>query len=753
MEPLTAGTELAGRFRLIRAVGRGALGEVWLAEDLAAGRRVALKFPLRDAALAILREGFSRTAKLVHPAIVRLYEFIDQPRPALVMQFVEGSDAGALRGAGFRTILAALGVVAEALEYAHRQGVVHRDLKPANILHDQQGRLLLTDFGAAAGGGTLPAMSPQQLDGAPPVVSDDVYGFGALLYELLAGEPLFHPEVTPERIRSVVPQIPRTDLSGEPLPQPLRRLLGALLEKSPVQRPPGMAAVRDALEQILHDFPELPAARAAAAVIEPLARERMPAPAPATASGAGLPARLVFAALVVLVGLAAVVVFYLPVLVRERTPAVIATVAPSPVAPPVATEPAAAVPQDEIDEALGAFLRQDDELRKLNAERWAGEEWTKLRRLAEEGDAAYRRRESAATLDLYRQAGATAGQLLARAPVVLEEALREGRKALAAGDETAAQARFEMALAIDTGHVEARRGLERAKNLPGLRALLTQATSAEAAGNTTADRNAALGFYRQAAALDPESAEAAAGVARLQGGLAADAFATQMARGFAAQARGDFEAAADAFSAALRVRPGDAQAQSALTQLQADQQLARLVGLQQQAGALEKEERWNEALSRYESVLAVDPALVTAQEGAARARTRLDLDRRMRTEITSADRFNDDAVLARARSTLAAARAIADAGPVLAAQVVELGRPLELAVIPVTVRFDSDNLTEVTIYKVGRLGMFSSRSLELRPGLYTVVGSRAGYRDVRRNVRVEPGREGLSVSVRCEEPI
>jgi len=90
---------------------------------------------------------------------------------------------------------------------------------------------------------------------------------------------------------------------------------------------------------------------------------------------------------------------------------------------------------------------------------------------------------------------------------------------------------------------------------------------------------------------------------------------------------------------------------------------------------------------------------------------------------------------------------------VLAAQLVELGRLLELAVIPVAVRFDSDNLTEVTIYKVGRLGMFTSRSLELRPGLYTVVGSRAGYRDVRRNVRVEPGREGLSVSVRCEEPI
>jgi len=203
-----------------------------------------------------------------------------------------------------------------------------------------------------------------------------------------------------------------------------------------------------------------------------------------------------------------------------------------------------------------------------------------------------------------------------------------------------------MALAIDAGHVEARRGLERAKNLPRLRALLAQAIGAEAAGNTIADRNAALGFYRQAAALDPESARPYRRSAT-PGGLAADAFAAQMAQGFAAQARGDFEAAADAFTAALRVRPGDAQAQSALTQVRADQQLARLVGLQQQAGALEKEERWNEALSRYESALAVDSALASAQEGAARARARLDLDRRMRTEITSADRFNDDAVLAR----------------------------------------------------------------------------------------------------------
>ena len=72
---------------------------------------------------------------------------------------------------------------------------------------------------------------------------------------------------------------------------------------------------------------------------------------------------------------------------------------------------------------------------------------------------------------------------------------------------------------------------------------------------------------------------------------------------------------------------------------------------------------------------------------------------------------------------------------------------------PVRVTLESDNLTEITVFKVGRLGAFSSRTLELRPGAYTAMGSRPGYRDVRRNFRVGPGSDGTPVVVRCEEPI
>jgi serine/threonine protein kinase len=93
---------------------------------------------------------------------------------------------------------------------------VHRDLKPANVLRDASRGYLITDFGMSAGtgGGSPSCASPQQLDGEPPAPADDVYGFGALLYELITGAPLLHPDITAGRIRGETPAIPQTDLAG-----------------------------------------------------------------------------------------------------------------------------------------------------------------------------------------------------------------------------------------------------------------------------------------------------------------------------------------------------------------------------------------------------------------------------------------------------------------------------------------------------------------------------------------------------------
>jgi hypothetical protein len=94
-----------------------------------------------------------------------------------------------------------------------------------------------------------------------------------------------------------------------------------------------------------------------------------------------------------------------------------------------------------------------------------------------------------------------------------------------------------------------------------------------------------------------------------------------------------------------------------------------------------------------------------------------------------------------------------DSEPLLAGKVAELNKAVRLAEMPVTLHIMSDNQTQVTIYHVARLGKFNSREITLRPGLYTVTGSRPGYRDVRQVVTLTAGDSGKSITIQCEEPI
>jgi tetratricopeptide (TPR) repeat protein len=765
---LTAGMLLAGRFRLVRPLGQGGMSEVWLAEEVGSGAPVALKFVAGQLAspeaVEALRLEADRARRLVHPNILRVHGFYsDGPRSFIAMQAVEGGDIGTLRGAGYRQILHALQPVTDALEYAHRQGVVHRDLKTSNLLTDAAGGCWLADFGVAAaltaagpsaavrGGGSAPAMSPQQLDGEPAAISDDVYGFGALLYDLLAGCPLFDPDPTPERIRHEVPVLPATDLTGAALPVSLTRLLAALLQKNASRRPAGMGAVRAAIDEILADEAD------AAGLIRPRERIRTEtapaiAGAPALQRRQGLPAWVVYAGLAASLVAVLLVVLYLPSVVREQEPAVrkppapVAESAPS----PAAADPAALQVQRQLfEETLGEFLREEDELKKVGVGTWGGTEWTELRRLAEAGDGASRARDYAQAQLHYREALSHARAMRTRVPAVLAESLQRGEAALTAANQAEAVRQFDVALAIDAGNAAARRGRERAGNLDRVLDLMTRATAAESAGQSSS----ALQLYREAAALDPAWAPAVAAVNRLGQAAARDAYQAQMARGYAAMAAGDLAAARAAFENAARQRPGDADARTALSQLDSEQRLGRLSALQAEARTREAQEQWDGAVKSHEAALAMDANLLAAQEGLARSRARADLDAQLRKTLASADRLNDDAAMRDARSLLERAQQINPPGPVLNGQIRDLARLLEVASKPVQVTFESDNLTEVVIYKVGRLGAFTTKALQLRPGAYVAVGSRQGYRDVRRNFRVAPEGENAPVVIRCEEPI
>ena len=130
--------------------------------------------------------------------------------------------------------------IAQALEYAHERGVIHRDLKPGNVLFDARGRVRLADFGIAGSPGRTargraPGLSPftaspEQLRGDPPAIADDIYGLGALAYELLSGYPPYYPRFEMRRVlEEPVPELK----PAQQMPPQLSALVMRMLSKRP----------------------------------------------------------------------------------------------------------------------------------------------------------------------------------------------------------------------------------------------------------------------------------------------------------------------------------------------------------------------------------------------------------------------------------------------------------------------------------------------------------------------------------------
>jgi eukaryotic-like serine/threonine-protein kinase len=254
---------VGGRYRLVDRIGAGGMSEVWAADDIELGRRVALKLLARDADPARFEREAQAVAALAHPNICRLYDYGEADgRPFMVLEYLGGGtlEDRLVPGEPYprEETERIARELAAGLAHAHARGLIHRDLKPANVLFDDEGVAKIADFGIArlVGSGTLTEagtllgtaayISPEQAQGLPATAASDVYSFGVILYRMLAGRLPFESESPIELARMHIQERPFPLADARPTAPPaLAALAEASLAKDPEARPPdGEALVR-----------------------------------------------------------------------------------------------------------------------------------------------------------------------------------------------------------------------------------------------------------------------------------------------------------------------------------------------------------------------------------------------------------------------------------------------------------------------------------------------------------------------------
>ncbi len=267
------------RYKLLRILGRGGMGVVWLAHDERLERNVALKFLPDEVgfdpeAEDEMKRETRRCLDLTHPNIIRIYDFVkDHQAAAISMEYIDGKTLSALKIEKPKRVFDVeelrpwLTQTCQALAYAHADvGIIHRDLKPGNLMLTSRGQIKIADFGIAQGlsesiarttmrrgtSGTIAYMSPQQMSGDTAAITDDVYAIGATIYELLTSKPPFHSGNVSFQVRVMFPppmheRRDELEIRGGEIPAEWEEAVAACLAKTPEERPASMHELAERL--------------------------------------------------------------------------------------------------------------------------------------------------------------------------------------------------------------------------------------------------------------------------------------------------------------------------------------------------------------------------------------------------------------------------------------------------------------------------------------------------------------------------
>lgn len=469
---------------------------------------------------------------------------------------------------------------------------------------------------------------------------------------------------------------------------------------------------------------------------------RPPGQLPGQDPGNGPAMRVVWWLLAAIAGVGLLVIFVLPGVVNKPPEPGMESSLPE-------TPADSSTARTDAEQALQSYLELRARLELDNVTAWGEPEWGRSTAAADSGDRQFSQRRFGPAASAYHDALQDLQALIDGREQRLTTALAEGQQALAADDSTTAIARFELALAITPDNTTALQGLARAKVRPDIVQLMATGAQAESAG----DLVAAKAGYLQAVTLDGEYQPAEAALARVDGQLDDIAWRDAMTRALAALDVGRLTTARKALNEAEQLRPDDSAVRDARRRLAATSRQSQLKNLRHKAAARVAAEDWQGAVSLYKQALRIDANVGFASEGLAQAQRRVSLHEQIDHYLEQPARLYSAEPLVNAGELIKTAATAPADEPKLAGKIARLRKLVNEAQTPLAVSLRSDGETRVVIYHIGDLGQFESRQMQLRPGDYTVVGSRPGYRDVRKLLNVRPGRPVATLMIRCEEPV
>jgi tetratricopeptide (TPR) repeat protein len=403
----------------------------------------------------------------------------------------------------------------------------------------------------------------------------------------------------------------------------------------------------------------------------------------------------------------------------------------------------------EAQNILSKVLDKQQLLEDKQVKTWAGAAYKQAIEQAATGDVFYRDRKFDIALQTYQLALQQLEALESDIDSQFSLQLSQGQQALDRHDATQAIAQLSLALALKPDHIKAEQALQRSQVLDQVLALVKSGVVSV----NEQQLEIAKSKFDQAHKLDPYSELVKQHVKQVNETIKEENYSLAMSQGYIRLNQQQYNQAIVAFGQAKNLKPAALDPQKAMLETNNKQTQFAISKKINLATKEEQQESWLAAQSLYMEALQLDNTLVSARVGKIRSKARLTLDKAIVNILNKPNRLTYDSVFTQAQGTYNEAMKIQLPGQKLKQQIAKLSTLFSQLARPVSLQIESDNQTKIHLYRVGELGNFTSKQLVLKPGEYTLLGSRDGYRDVRQQVKLLPNSQGNTVMISCREKV